>query len=61
MAHSAKGASEMDPFGAHPMCMPYLIFKWGRGLFRLADILELGQKGNKAMDVWVFVIEAEGR
>ncbi len=51
----------MDPFGAHPMCMPYLIFKWGRGLFRLADILELGQKGNKAMDVWVFVIEAEGR
>jgi len=26
MSHSASGASEMDPFGAHPLIMTYLIF-----------------------------------
>jgi len=57
MAHSAAHASEMDPFGAHPMCMPYLFFTWGRGKYRLADILELPRKANKDMPVWIFVLE----
>jgi SAM-dependent methyltransferase len=57
MGHSATGASEMDPFGAHPMCMPYLFFKWGRGQYRLADILEPGKKQNNGRDVWLFVLE----
>lgn len=54
MAHSPSCASEMDPFGAHPMLMPYLFFKWGRGEYYLADILEFAhaKKGN----VWIFVI-----
>lgn len=56
MAHSASGASEMDPFGAHPMCMPYLFFKWGRGKYHLAEILELGPKANNGKDVWMFVL-----
>lgn len=60
MAHSAAGASEMDPFGAHPMCMPYLFFKWGKGRYRLDDILELGPKANNGKDVWLFVLRAEG-
>ena len=59
MAHSPQGASEMDPFGAHPMCMPYLLFKWGQGHFRLAGIMELGPKSNKGLDVWVFVLIAD--
>ncbi len=59
MAHSAEGASEMDPFGAHPMCMPYLFFKWGHGQYRLAGIMELGPKSNKGLDVWVFVLVAD--
>ena len=54
MAHSASGASEMDPFGAHPMAMPYLIFKWGRGKYKLVDILELSHE--RKYDIWIFVI-----
>ncbi|TAK54401.1 MAG: class I SAM-dependent methyltransferase [Gammaproteobacteria bacterium] len=59
MQHSAAGASEMDPFGAHPMCMPYLFFQWGRGLYRLVDILEPGPKRNNRKPVWMFVLERE--
>lgn len=59
MKHSAANASEMDPFGAHPMCMPYLFFKWGRGSYRLADILEPGPKSNNRQPVWLFVLERE--
>lgn len=39
------------------MAMPYLIFTWGRGLYKLADILEVGEKQNNRMKAWVFVIE----
>jgi SAM-dependent methyltransferase len=56
MAHSAAGASHIDPFGAHPMAMPYLIFQWGRGKYGLADILEPSDVAGKGK-VWVFVIE----
>ena len=43
----------MDPFGAHPLVMPYLIHKWGG---RISDIIELdvASKGH----VWVFVVQA---
>ncbi|PWK60819.1 hypothetical protein [Roseicyclus mahoneyensis] len=57
MAHAPQGAGEMDPFGAHPMAMPYLIFTWGRGQYRLADILEIPAKQNNAQRAWVFVLE----
>lgn len=59
MSHSARSASEMDPFGAHPMCMPYLFFNWGKGRYRLVDILEPGPKSNNRKAVWLFVLEAE--
>lgn len=58
MGHSAQGASAMDPFGAHPMCMPYLFFKWGRGRYHLAEILEPGPKANNGRQVWMFVLQA---
>jgi hypothetical protein len=54
MLHSAAGASEMDPFGAHPMVMPYLLFKWGSNEYRLVDILEIDHKQKHRM--WIFVI-----
>jgi hypothetical protein len=54
MQHSPAAASEMDPFGAHPMVMPYLLFKWGRGKYRLVDILELAH--DKKRYLWIFVI-----
>ena len=53
--HSAAGASEMDPFGAHPLIVPYLLFKWGRGRYRLDDIIELEEIERKGK-VWVFVL-----
>jgi hypothetical protein len=54
MAHSTLGASEMDPFGAHPMVMPYLFFKWAEGKYRMIDIIELPHE--KKGRVWIFVI-----
>jgi hypothetical protein len=57
MQHSTSGAGEMDPFGAHPMAMPYLLFEWGRSKYRLADILHAeAVKYGKAARVWVFVL-----
>lgn len=60
MAHSASGAGEMDPFGAHPMAMPYLFFVWGRGAYRLNDILEIDSKENNGLRAWVFVLIRHG-
>lgn len=64
MHHSPSGASAMDPFGAHPMVMPYFFFEWGRGKYELANILTLndvsmGDRGvfAKKGDVWVFVLK----
>ena len=57
MAHSPKGSSEMDPFGAHPMIMPYLIFEWGKGRFQLEEILRPPRpKANNQLEAWIFVI-----
>lgn len=56
MAHSPSGAGEMDPFGAHPMVMPYLFFIWGRDTYNLVDILEIEEKQNNRKKAWVFVL-----
>jgi hypothetical protein len=63
MFHSPTDSGEMDPFGAHPMIMPYLFFEWGRGKYRLIDIIRLDdvQMGAKGVlktkgQVWVFVL-----
>lgn len=56
MAHSAEGASEMDPFGAHPYVMPYLIFQWGKGRYKLVDILRPEHRKGKGLEIWLFVI-----
>ena len=55
-AHSPDHASNMDPFGAHPMVMPYLFFVWGRDFYRLIDILNIGAKKNNGFQAWVFVL-----
>ncbi|MEN9060214.1 MULTISPECIES: hypothetical protein [Ponticoccus] len=57
MGHSAQEAGAKDPFGAHPMVMPYLIFQWGRGRYALADIIEVEAKANKNIPAWLFVLQ----
>jgi hypothetical protein len=57
MLHSATGSSEMDPFGAHPMVMPYLFLEWGRGNYRLHDILHPPHKKPGGQEIWVFVLK----
>lgn len=61
MAHSATSAGAMDPFGAHPMAMPYLFFIWGKDNFRLTDILEVEAKDNKDLKAWIFVLTRVGK
>lgn len=56
MAHSPEGAGEMDPFGAHPFIMPYLLFLWGRDDYKLVDILEVQAKKNNRLRAWIFVL-----
>lgn len=57
MAHSAIHANSMDPFGAHPMVMPYLFFAWGRGKYVLTEILEIEAKKNNRLQAWIFVLD----
>ena len=57
MSHSASGASEMDPFGAHPLIMPYLFFDWGKGKYRLFDIIRPSHKKHEKFDLWIFVLK----
>lgn len=60
MLHSPTGSGEMDPFGAHPMAMPYLLFEWGKGKYRLADILHVEGIEHAAKErAWIFVLELE--
>ena len=57
MASTPAGACEMDPFGAHPMVMPYLLFQWGKGRYQLEDIKLLdGVEHKRKGKVWVFMI-----
>ncbi len=58
MAHSPSGAGSMDPFGAHPMVMPYLIAKWGNGDFAPVGVMELDVREHAGKDkVWVFLVQ----
>lgn len=56
MEHSTRHANAMDPFGAHPMVMPYLFFTWGRGRYELVDIMEIEAKQNNRLKAWIFVL-----
>lgn len=61
MQHSPTYANAMDPFGAHPMCMPYLFFEWGMGVYRLFEILHIEKKSNSNQRAWLFVLEKGGK
>lgn len=45
--HGDAGATELDPFGAHLVQMPYLIALWGRGAYCVREILTApGKRGQ---------------
>lgn len=67
--HGPEASSAADPFGAHPLIMPYLVLEWGRGRYCVRDILkpahkkphwkplsEGGERHDTDLDIWVFVI-----
>lgn len=60
LLHGPRGAGEMDPFGAHPLAMPYLFFMWGREDYKLVDIIERDAKKNNDHRVWIFVLAKKG-
>ena len=43
-AHDEKEASELDPFGASIINMPYLILKWSKGKFGVVDVVDSPDK-----------------
>ena len=54
--HAADAAGEMDPFGAHPMLMPYLLLDWGRNKYRPIDIIHVDNSDVLKGQTWVFVV-----
>lgn len=55
MDHSPTGAGEMDPFGAKPAYMPYLLAEWFGHQISIEVIKSV--KGNNRLDVWLFVVK----
>jgi hypothetical protein len=67
MLHAPEGSSASDPFGAHPLIMPYLVLEWGRGEYCVIDIIKPphkkpywmpteGERKETDFDIWIFVI-----
>lgn len=60
-AHSASGASEMDPFGADPYMMPYLLSEWlgHKASIEIIKTTKTLARNNETqtMDLWLFVVK----
>jgi hypothetical protein len=54
-AHGPSGASELDPFGADIIQMPYLITIWGKGRYGVRQLL-LAPKRYKRLEYLYFII-----
>jgi len=54
-AHAQKGVSELDPFGAHLVQMPFLILKWGKGRYSVREILT-GPVKNSGIEYLAFLV-----
>jgi hypothetical protein len=58
MQHGPAGASEMDPFGVHPVAFPYWLYDQGIG-HMMERILHVEGVAHKAKGhVWIFVLKA---
>jgi hypothetical protein len=50
-----EGSSEIDPFGAGIELMPYLILKWGKGVYGIRELIEAPSKGS-CVDYLYFIV-----
>jgi len=53
--HGIKGASELDPFGADIVQMPFLILTWANGKYSVREILKAPLKDD-IVDYLYFII-----
>jgi len=69
LMHGPQTVTESDPFGAHPLVMPYLVLDWGKGRYCVSDIIRPahkkpywkgaangGTREQTNLDIWVFVV-----
>jgi hypothetical protein len=52
-----EGSSEIDPFGAGIVLMPYLILKWGEGRYGIRELIEAPSKGSCVNYLYFIVIQ----
>ena len=55
--HEPQGASELDPFGADLVEMPYLITTWGDGRYGVRQLLPAPAKGSNVQHVHFIVVQ----
>jgi hypothetical protein len=55
--HDTSGASELDPFGADIVQMPYLITNWGNGKYGVRQILKAPKKNDSLTYCYFIVIQ----
>ena len=55
--HGIKGVSELDPFGAELIIMPYVILIWSEGLFSVREILDAPKKPSNVNELKFLVIQ----
>lgn len=56
--HEPEGASELDPFGADVVQMPYLITLWGKGRYGVRELLSAPARGENVRQVNFIVIQS---
>lgn len=52
-----EGSSEIDPFGAGIVLMPYLILKWGKGRYGIRELIEAPSKGVCVKYLYFIIIQ----
>jgi hypothetical protein len=55
--HAADTATQLDPFGADLVVMPYLILTWAKGKYGIREILEAPKKSEKVQYLFFLVIQ----
>jgi SAM-dependent methyltransferase len=55
-AHPAKHANALDPFGADPDVLPFLILQWGKGRYAATEVLSPPFTKPDGHAIWIFVV-----